>query len=261
MDRKVIIILLISFLLMGLDRTFGLSWLRLIGQSVLSPVSYGIYQIGFQTRQITDFIVSLPFVYKENRVWEAKVKELEADLVSLVEIQQENKVLRDQLNVLAVRDEEMILARVVGSQTKGDSLVLMVDKGVRDGVYEGVVAINGNALVGRVVDVQPNTSYILPIFAVDSRVPVKISSTNDQKTVGIVVGRYNDRVILTDVLQEQSLFVGDLLISSGEGGIFPVGYYVGKITKVESEEAAIFKTATIDPSITLETLTSVFIKK
>lgn len=256
--KRYYVLLFISVLLMALSRVFSFSSIRSVGQSVVSPISYGLYQVGANVHGMFEFVASIPGVYQSNNRLEEKIISLEERLIDLDRIQSENKILREQLNVLGDRDEKTVLASVIGLDDKGKSILMIINQGERSGVKIGQVVVNGGRLIGRVVEVTANNAYVVPIFAVGSKVPVQVMH-GDTRAIGLIEGEYNSRLVLTEVLQEYELNAGDLVVTSGEGGIYPSGLFIGRVTELLSSDSEIFKRMRIEPAWLLDDMHTVFV--
>ncbi len=120
-----------------------------------------------------------------------------------------------------------LLCRIVVQRLSDTEQIFVVNAGSAHGVTKNMIAIYGSTLLGKVADIYPYYSSIQLITDKRSRVSVYCSHT---KSKGIVEGK-NDKVLLSlsyvDCLQP--LVKDDILISSGEGIIFPEGFGVGKI--------------------------------
>ena len=108
---------------------------------------------------------------------------------------------------------------------------MLLDKGLVDGVQQGMVAVYNNCLLGRVVTVYPKYCQLVLLTDRTCRIAVY-----DEKTgaVGICCGK-NDvkQLTLSYVSHLQKIEHSDLLISSGEGETFPQGFGVGKVANFE----------------------------
>jgi rod shape-determining protein MreC len=117
-----------------------------------------------------------------------------------------------------------------------------------------VAAADG--VVGRVIEVFPNAAKVLLITDPNSGVDVIVQRTRAQ---GIMEGRIEESCILKYVKKSDDVQVGDRIITSGLGGIFPKGLLAGKVTKVERKRPGIFQAVEVDPTADLSRLEEVLI--
>ena len=242
------------------DRVFGFGVVRAFSQNVLSPISYGIYQIGYRTSGLVQFIFNIPMVYGKNQLLQEEVYSLYEEILGYEQLKQENQVLREQLNVLGDQVRPQVIGSIVGYDYVGESMSIIIDKGASDGIVVNAIATNGERLVGRVETVGQNHAYIKTIFSVGSKVPARIVTNDDTRPAGLVIGVFNNRIVLTEVLQGVPLKMGDLVVSSGEGGVYPSGLILGRVSEILSSDNEVFQRTRLTPMLELKTLSSVFIE-
>jgi len=186
--------------------------------------------------------------YLEERNRELLVKAVKVDI-----LEAENKILREQLKVEKEQNSKLLITSVIGSKDG-----LKIDKGSLDGVKEGMVVISGSYLVGKISTITPTTSTVeLPISS-NSKISVVLSETDAK---GILIGQFNSGLLLDSVLQNENLILGDIILTSGENGIFPPNLLIGKITKIEKNETAVFQKAIVEPLLNYSILKKVFVIK
>lgn len=142
----------------------------------------------------------------------------------------ENQRLRQALNVKDILTDEIIATPVIQQVFDGVSRHYFIKLSAKDGVSKNnpVLTTQGD-LCGRVVEVGYAHSYFIPITDISSRVPVLVERTKEQ---GILAGEGSPELPLIHVENMSNLKVGDRLMTSGNGGIFPPGLPVAIITQV-----------------------------
>lgn len=141
----------------------------------------------------------------------------------------ENKELRGLLRYKAEPAFSYISARVIADT--GGSFVrsLVVTAGSLDGVREGMAAVTGEGLVGRVVEVGAWTSRLLLLTDMNARIPVMIVGTGEH---AILAGDNSPQPRLLYLSQESDVRVGSRVVTSGHGGVFPPNIPVGVVASV-----------------------------
>jgi rod shape-determining protein MreC len=143
-----------------------------------------------------------------------------------------------------------IAARVIASDPSAQRHSVLLDKGSQDGLRPGQVVLAQGGLVGRLVQVGEKSSRVLlltdPISVVDvlaqsSRARGTIKGGRDGWRLG---GEY---FLIRDTLQK-----GDLLLTSGQDGLFPKGIPVGIVRELQKEETGIFYRAQVEPVVQME---------
>lgn len=151
-------------------------------------------------------------------------------LHSTQEALRENQELKRLLKLKRDLPYPAIAAHLVCKGGTPWSPTFLLDKGERDGVKRGMAVVTPHGVVGVVVATSPHTSRVLGITSVDCKIHVE-----DQKSKvrGILEGDNAGGLLLRYILTDREVKPGDLLLTSGLGGIFPRGYPVAKVTEVK----------------------------
>jgi rod shape-determining protein MreC len=127
---------------------------------------------------------------------------------------------------------------------------VLVDKGARDGVFKGQAVLDAEGIFGQVSQVHAETAEVILISDAEHAIPVQ-SNRSGLRTIAVGTGD-SDQLSLPFVTGESDLKVGDLLISTGIGGVFPRGYPVAEVTRVERTPAATFALVDARPTAKLD---------
>ena len=129
---------------------------------------------------------------------------------------------------------------------------VVLNKGTLNGTFTRQPVIDDKGVVGQIVDVTPTSSRVLFITDISHAIPVRNQRTN---TRYILNGSGNiDRLTLKFVPHSHDMLVGDILITSGLGGIFPEGYPVAIIEEVIRDESRPFALVNATPLARLDSL-------
>ncbi len=155
-------------------------------------------------------------------------------------------------------DVGLVPADIIGRDTSALRRTLIVDAGEDDGVSVDCAVVLEAALVGRVVALSAKSSTVRLIDDPASVVPVVVTRTRDQ---GILEGTLADDARLAFQYADRlsQLKTGDLVLTSGIGGVFPRGIVVGKIVSARNKPGALFKQVRVRPIANLHKLESVLI--
>jgi rod shape-determining protein MreC len=127
---------------------------------------------------------------------------------------------------------------------------VLVDKGARDGVFKGQAVLDAEGIFGQVAQVHAETAEVILISDAEHAIPVQ-SNRSGLRTIAVGTGD-SDRLSLPFVTVESDLKAGDLLISTGIGGVFPRGYPVAEVTRVDRTAAATFALVDARPTARLD---------
>ncbi|PHS73672.1 MAG: rod shape-determining protein MreC [Cycloclasticus sp.] len=155
---------------------------------------------------------------------------LKARLQKFDAIEKENTRLHNLLESSFKLGEQFIAASLLKVNLNPTTQHIVIDKGHRFNLFAGQAAINADGVIGQIVQVNPLTSSIMLITDPNHAIPVEINRTG-LKT--IVVGQgAKDTLSVLYLPHNTDLLEGDILSSSGLGGVFPKGYPVATISKL-----------------------------
>ncbi len=163
-------------------------------------------------------------------------------------LRNENRELRGLLNFKAEPGLAYISARVIADTGGPYERGLIVTAGKTDGVREGMAAMTGDGLIGRVIEAGDWSSRILLITDLNSRIPVTIADTGDR---AILAGDNSAAPGLLFLPRDSAIAAGSRVVTSGHGGVFPPDLPVGTV------EADAHGALTVVPSAELGRITYV----
>lgn len=190
---------------------------------------------------------------KENE----ELKKLQSDLEVL---KAENKWLRDFIDVKNHNMSfEFADAAVIGKSAGKAHITLTLNKGSLHGIKEGNVVITGEGLVGRIGEVGLTSCTVICVTDVSSAMGSLVERSS---LVGICEG-YGDGVVrfhyTTGLSSFEDIAVGDNIITSGKGSIYPWGLKIGTVTKVDIDDASRSVIATVSAAVNMDEVTRVLI--
>ncbi|ACL22355.1 rod shape-determining protein MreC [Desulfitobacterium sp. LBE] len=239
-------------------------------QRVLSPVEGVILRAGNSLKDNTRVFWNFGDVQKENEELRTRVEQLTGDNLKLKE-----QVLAGlRYNEL---DSKMFKSPDVDKYTKiGASIIsrnpnawyqtLTINRGTNDGVAVDDPVIVALGLVGKIVSVTPTTSEVLLITDSEGQVSALVRGSTGSPTFGIVEGTYKrtSRLEAEGNLQmllrrDDNVNVGDLVLTSGLGGVYPKDIPVGKVEQIQLDGSGLLKTAYISPLVNFDSLEEIYI--
>jgi rod shape-determining protein MreC len=175
-------------------------------------------------------------VYRENvRLAEENERLLGWQQVAL-RLSAENAELRDLSKLVPEPAISFVTARVIADSGGAFARNVMVNAGRDNGVARGQAAITGEGLAGRVSEVGSRAARVLLITDLNSRVPVVVDGTRQR---AILAGDNTARPSLRYVDAGGTMRIGDRIVTSGQGGVFPPGLAVGVVASLDSEGARV----------------------
>lgn len=197
-----------------------------------------------------DLFASRAALREENTRLLARNLVLAGKVQKLASLEAEIQRLRQLLNSSTLVGESVLIAELVAVSSDPQRQWVAVDKDASQGVFVGQPVIDAHGLVGQVVQVTPGYSRILLITDATHALPVQINR-NGVRTIAEGTGRI-DQLALRHVAATTDIVVGDLLVSSGLGGVFPAGYPVAVVTEITEDPGQPFLIVKAQPSAQLD---------
>ncbi len=199
--------------------------------------------------------VYLRGVRRENRELRAQLDQMKLDQVRLRE---DAEMARRIQSLLAFKEQHIdttVAAQVIGTSGSDQSRVLYIDKGSSDGIRTDMAVITPNGIVGKIVQVFPDSAQVLPINDQLSGVGVMLQNTRLQ---GILRGAANGTTSVQYVMADERVAPGEDVVTSGGDRIFPKGLPVGKVVEVAPGKD-LFLNIRVQPSAQLDHMEEVLV--
>jgi rod shape-determining protein MreC len=241
---------------------------------VIKPKEIGMSVAGFFQKGLTGFfswfgdtagsIRRLQAAREELTAARARLQEMDEATREVLELRRQNAALMAQLDFAATLPADRIAAEVIARDTDNLFSTLTINKGWRHGVKKGmpVVAWQGDleGLVGKVVLVGPGSSQVLPLYDPQCMVSARVDSTRDE---GLVQGEGKDRgtVVMEYVkkIAKDKISYGDLVVTSGLGGMYPKGINIGRIRLITARPYETSLELQVEPIIDFDRLEYLFL--
>ena len=192
---------------------------------VLSPFQSAVSWIGGELRQGTAFVWEMMTVYEQNEMLRNEVTQLREQNLTASEYAAENERLRALLGYKqSALQFDLVAARVIGRESATWSSMIVINRGLGDGVQKDMPVVTDKGLVGRVVEAGPNSSKVQLIL--DPRTSVgTLVQRPESRVAGIVEGDLDNPTMprMVNIPKTADVIVGDIIVTSGFGGIYPKG--------------------------------------
>ena len=225
----------------------GLDRLRGMATSVLRPIQDGV---GVLVRPFSDTAAAVGDLFavrSENRELRARVEALEERRRVLDDLERENAELRDLLAIADRTELPTVTARVVALAPSNFEWTITIDVGATDGVERGMPVIDGDGLVGRIIQVTPNASRVLLAIDPSFSAAARTARTGE---VGVLDGRGGDPMVLRLLDPAATVDVGDPIVTSSyQGGVFPAGIPIGTVSQVTEGTSPLTREVQVNPYV------------
>lgn len=172
-------------------------------------------------------------------------------------LEAENARLRAMLEARTQVRDQVRVAEIMSASSNPFRHVLVVDKGTRDGVYNGQTLVDANGVVGQIIVAGVLSSQSILISDPDHALPVEINRTG-LRTIAVGTGDY-EQLDLPFLPNNADVVQGDLLVTSGLGGAFPAGYPVAIIDSITRIPQEPFAVVTAKPAAALNQIREVML--
>ena len=186
---------------------------------------------------------------------------LTADQATLSELQAENDELRSRnaeleeaeqtatrlqglLDLQSSYNLQSTAAHIISGSSDSWSSTVTIDKGTSSGLSVGMPVTSSSGVIGQIVECGATSSTVLLVADESSSVSAMVQSSRAQ---GMLDGSAAGEVRLDMIRTDQTVEVGDIVVTSGLGGVFPKGLPLGKVTSVEKNPGSMYYTIVVEP--------------
>ena len=249
------IIIIVIIALTSMDRGQVSRPENIIG-TIIKPATHALTSIVDSIRNSITGLAEFGSLKETNKILNQQVITLRAQVREIEALKQENQRLREMLDFKNTRSEfDLIGCSIAGKSPDNASGIFIINKGSESGVLKNMPVVTSKGLVGRVIEPGDGWAKVLPINDQRSSVSVLVNRTRD---TGIIKGNVSFE-LTGSISLEAAVVEGDDLVTSGMGGIYPKGLFVGKITGINTGEGRLLKTIRVEPAVDFDKLEEVFV--
>ncbi len=219
--------------------------------TVTSPVSGLITVVNDAIFGLWDGYLFLTKVKEENRRLLQTIKVQNERLIRGNEALLENERLRSLLEMKARLPGVPVAVSVIAEEVTPWFRTVVVNRGAQDGIREGLPVLALSGVVGQVIKVGATSSKVLLLSDHASAMAATIQRSRAR---GVVKGKGGDLCSLEFASRLDDIKLGDIVVTSGIGGVYPKGIPIGEVTMVKKGEYGIFQTVTVRPAVNLSRL-------
>lgn len=238
------------------DHQAALGGFRAVLATVVYPLQQVVNTPAHLIRSVVEALTSRAELLAENRRLKEEQLALQTRLLKFASMEQENIRLRGLLESSFKLGEQMQIAEVLSINVVPYEHRVVVNKGARFSAHAGQPVFDGTGVVGQVVRVNPYSAEIMLITDTNHGIPVQLNRTG-LRTVAVGTGQI-DRLVLPYLSGSADIRPGDLLVTSGMGGVFPQGYPVATVTDISHQGSPFAKVSAV-PTAKLESMREVLL--
>ena len=249
---RLLALVLASLILMFADSRFGyLSQVRFYASYTVTPIHWLSEQPQALSAQVSRIFKNRNDLLEENLLLREELLIKQHQIQKIDHLVAENRRLSELLNASAFVDDIVVRAQLVSESPDPFRKQVLINKGSIHGVYEGQPVLDADGLFGQVVSVEPYYSWVQLITDPQHSTPVQVNRNGIRAVVSGTAGSLHE-MLMNNMTGNADIVVGDLLVTSGLGQLFPAGYKVGVITSIVRDPGQPFARVTVAPTAQLD---------
>ncbi|NLK87277.1 MAG: rod shape-determining protein MreC [Clostridiaceae bacterium] len=262
---SLITIALLVVMGVSVNKNSKLNWLSNILSVPLKPVQGFFTTAGQKIDDLISYFDGIDALREENKALKEEISLLKTENREYAELKSENDELKRAFGIKGEFDDYTLVgANIIAMEPGNWYSVFKVDIGEDDGISEDLPVITGSkGLVGRVLDTDSNTANIQTIIDEDSAISGWIAKAGGGHAIikGDMKLREDGLCKMVYIPIEVDVEVGDVIETSGVGGIYPKGIIIGEVVEVRKTSSEMDRYAVIKPAADLKRLEVIFILK
>jgi rod shape-determining protein MreC len=236
---RTLLLIGVSIVLMVYDhQTAGLQRMHAALSTIVWPVQAVVNAPHAALSWAQEKLATHNALVNENAALKSRLQQSDAQLQQFLALEQENMQLRSLLQATAHVQGRISVAELLATDLDPFRHLVVIDKGLQDGVYAGQTVLDESGIVGQVTRADLLTSEVTLVSDPSQAIQVEVNRTG-LRTLA-VGGSDLEQLTLPYITNNADVKEGDLLVSSGLGGRYPAGYPVGTVTRFERNPAEPF---------------------
>lgn len=233
----------------------GTSRFQSVVQTLTYPLQASVNSVASTFKNLWYSYISLIDVNEENKLLRQQLLDMEEKMNQHIENSVQFLRLRDQLLFASKKITEKIFAEIIGESADNNHDISLINRGSNQLVQRNYVVLRKEGLVGRIQSVSPFQSSVQLITDHRSRVSALIQRNRIR---GLIYGTH-EGLEMRQINQHANIKIGDRIISSGLGGLYPKGLLIGWVKEIRRQKHELFKTAILDSAVDFNQIEEVFV--
>ncbi|EPH12819.1 rod shape-determining protein MreC [Facklamia hominis] len=193
--------------------------------------------------------------FEENEALKSKIDQAYEMQVRIADLETENEKLRSQLDLSETLSEfTTVNATVISRNPDQWTETLIINAGENKKLKPNMAVMAGNGLVGRVIEVYPTSAKVLLLMSQKSKdgmVSARIQTDDKGASAIGVLSEYDPQTkeyLMTQVSPDAKVKKGNMVITSGLGGVIPSTLLIGEVTSIQMDDYGLFQIVRIKPA-------------
>ena len=232
----------------------GTSRFQMAVQTITYPVQTSVQSVVSTIKNTWNSYINLIEVNEENKMLKQQLLNMEEKLNQHIENSVQFFRLRSQLLFAQKKARKEIFSEIIGESADNTHQIRLINRGSNQLLQRNYIVIRKEGLVGRIQSVSPYQSSVQLIIDHRSRVPALIQRN---RVRGLIYGTH-DGMEMRQINQHAKIKIGDRVISSGLGNLYPKGILIGWVSGIHHQSHELFKTARLDSAVDFNQIEEVF---
>ena len=213
-------------------------------QTITSPVRYVGAAVASPFQGLANIFTNLTADQETLSELKAENDELQSRNAELEESEQTATRLQNLLDLKDTYQLQSEAAHVISGSTDSWSSTVTIDKGTSSGFAVGMPVTASSGVIGQIIECGATTSTVRLLTDESSSISAMVQSSRAQ---GMLTGSATGQLSLTLISTSQTVEVGDIVVTSGLGGVYPKGLPLGKVTSVQNNPGSLYLDIIVEP--------------
>lgn len=220
-------------------------WFDRAAVAISAPVQSGIrWTIETSWDALQSYLLLL-HTQNNNLALALENRKLLNEIASFQEVAKENDRLKALVEFNAPLEGKKVVAQVIAQDVNPEFRTIRINKGTRQGVEVGMAVVSLEGVVGRVIRASRDFADVLSLIDSSSAIDALVQRNRHR---GVVEGLGGQNLAMKYLRRTDDVQEGDLIVSSGIGGLFPKGLTIGKVVSVKKKNYGISQSVELAPA-------------
>lgn len=230
---------------------------------VVSPVQGAFSWVIGNFASVGEYLHGMATSVEENKTLKSQILQLETMARDCEEYKNENERLRSLLDFKEKEQNyETVGAEVIAKEPGNRFQIFTIDRGTMDGIEQGCAVIDSQGLIGYVFDIGTTWAKVATIIDADTNVGALLTKTGEQAVVeGDMELAREGLCKMVYIPKDASIMIGDPVETSGLGGVYPKGLFIGRIKEINTQQGELYKEVVVEPAVDFQRIREVLVIK
>ncbi len=212
----------------------------------------------FPIEKTISFVSNLFTLHRENTGLRKEITQISMEMQRCANIRKENESLRQLYGFKPLKEFSLVSCEIIGKSPGLYNESIILDRGEKDGIRKHLPVIAAYGLAGKIIETSAVSSEMLTLHNRNTLVSALDLRSRVQ---GIIKWSHSSLLYFDDVPLHSDVMVGDTIITSGMGGVYPQGMFIGIVQSTSESPKEIVMSIKVKPFVDISVLEDVFVIK